>query len=369
MSETGFGTFFLPGPTEVRPEVLQAMARPMLPHRGRKFEALFARCVEGLQQIFRTSRPVYISTSSATGLMEAGIRNAPPGPVLAMTNGQFSERFASIAAACGREVERVEVPWGACHDLDAVERKLAERRYAVVTVVHSETSTGVLTDVRAVTELAHRHGAVCLIDSVTGLGAAPLEFDEWGLDYLLTGSQKALALPPGLSFVAASESFVRNAASAEGRGLYFDLVEFDKFARKNQTPNTPAIPLLYALEAQLEITGREGIEARWARHAEMQRATERWVAEAAERLSLPIRMLAPEGNRSPTVSTVVLPESIPAKALVGAVEARGVVIGGGLGQLVETTFRIGHMGEHTMEGLGKCLCVVEGVLGELRGGR
>lgn len=368
MTATTFGTFFLPGPTEVHPEVLEAMMQPMLPHRGPRFEDLFARCQVGLRALFRTSRPVYVSTSSATGLMEAGIRNAPAGAVLALVNGQFSERFAAIARACGREVTSIKVPWGAGFDLEEVARTLAGGRFSVVTVVHSETSTGVLTDVRAVNALARRHGAVCLIDSVTGIGAAPLEFDAWELDYALTGSQKGMALPPGLAFAAASAEFVRNAAAAERRGLYFDLVEFDRFAQKNQTPNTPAVSLLFALAKQMERMLAEGIEARWDRHERMRAATERWVTECAGRLGIEMRLLAPAGQRSPSVSTIVLPASLPAKKLVPAVEKRGIVIGGGLGTLVESTYRIGHMGDHDVEGLGRCLCSVEGALGELVGG-
>jgi aspartate aminotransferase-like enzyme len=365
MTVTPFGTFFLPGPTEVHPDVLAAMTAPMLPHRGKRFEELFARCQEGLRTLFRTTRPVFVSTSSATGLMEAGILNAPPGAVLALVNGQFSERFANIARACGRETDTLEVPWGETFDMAAVERTLAGRRYAVVTVVHSETSTSALTDVRAVTALARAAGAVCLIDSVTGVGAALLEFDAWDLDYALTGSQKGMALPPGLAFAAASEAFIRGAVSAERRGLYFDLVEFERFAAKHQTPNTPAVSLLFALDVQMQRLQREGMDARWRRHAAMLAMTERWVEETAASTGIPIRMFAPEGRRSPSVSTVLLPEGVSAKELVPAVGRRGFVIGGGLGKLADTTFRIGHMGDHTPDRLALCLDAVGEALVEV----
>ena len=357
-----FGTFFLPGPTEVRPEVLAAMARPMLAHRGKAFEQLFANCQPGLQALFGTTRPVYVSTSSATGLMEAGIRNTPPGAILCLVNGQFSERFAAIARACGRELEVLKVAYGATFDIGEVERALAARRFAAVTVVHSETSTGVLTDIRAVTDAAHRHGAVCLVDSVTGVGGEAIDFDASGLDYILTGSQKALALPPGLAFVVTSAAFIENASRAEHPGLYFDLVEFDRFAAKNQTPNTPAVSLLYALEVQMQRVLAEGVAARFARHAAMRDATVAWVGDAAARLGIEMHVLAPAGHRSPTVTTIVLPPSIDPKQLVARVAERGFTIGSGLGPLAATTFRIGHMGDHTMAGLGKCLCVVEGAL-------
>lgn len=366
MTSQPFGTFFLPGPTEVHPDVLAAMSAPMLPHRGKRFEELFARCQAGLQALFRTKRPVYVSTSSATGLMEAGLLNAPAGPVLALVNGQFSERFANIARACGRETETLEVPWGETFDLSEVERKLATRQYAVVTVVHSETSTSALTDVGTVTRIARDAGAVCLIDSVTGVGAALLEFDAWDLDYALTGSQKGMALPPGLAFAVASERFVQGASRAERRGLYFDFVEFERFAAKNQTPNTPAISLLFALDAQMQRMQQEGMDARWRRHAAMLSMTELWVEETAKKTGIPIAMFAPAGKRSPSVSTVLLPAGMSAKDLVPAVEKRGFVIGGGLGKLVDTTFRIGHMGDHTPDGLGRCLAAVAAALAEIR---
>lgn len=365
MSEMPFGSFFLPGPTEVRPEVLAAMSRPMLAHRGKAFEELFASCQPGLQAIFGTSRPVYVGTCSATGFMEAGVRNAPPGRVLALLNGQFAERFASIARACGREVDEVRVEYGRGFDLVQVKRALGLRDYALVTVVHSETSTGVLTDVRAVSDLAHEHGAVCLIDGVTSVGAAPVDFDAGGLDYVLTGSQKGLALPPGLAFAVASQRYIDGAAAVTNRGLYFDLVEYERFIAKNQTPNTPAVSLLYALQVQMERILAEGTEARYRRHAEMRGATVKWAGEAASRLGIDMHVLAPEGQRSPTVTTIVLPPSVPPKRLIAEVAARGFTIGGGLGDLAATTYRIGHMGEHTLKGLGKCLCIVEGTLTEI----
>lgn len=373
-TQTGFGTFFLPGPTEVRPEILAAMQRQMIPHRGRAFEALFAGVEAGLRDVFLTGRPVYVSTSSASGLMEAAIRNAPPGPILSLVNGAFSERFAKIAKACAREVDTIAVAWGETFDLGAVRERLANPRtaqpYVAVTVAQSETSTGVLTDVHAVSNLAHEHGAMALVDSVSGLGGAELTADAWGLDFVLTGSQKALALPPGLAFAVASPQFVERARSVPDRGLYFDVVEMEEYAQKNQTPSTPAVSLIYALEAQLGDIGREGIERRWARHRAMQQATAEWVESCAERLGTEgkgLRVLAPEGSRSPTVSTIVLPPTISSGAVVGAVGLRGYVIGSGYGKLRDTTIRIGHMGDHTVDGLLGCLTACEDALSTLLG--
>ncbi|HEY2854967.1 MAG TPA: alanine--glyoxylate aminotransferase family protein [Gemmatimonadaceae bacterium] len=343
------------------------MTRPMIAHRGRAFEELFARLEVGLRDVFLTARPVYISTSSASGLMEGAIRNAPAGAVLALVNGAFSGRFAKIAKACAREVDVFEVPWGETFDLEAVERRLAARRYAVVTVVHSETSTGALTDVRTVTELAHKNDTLCIVDSVSGVAGAELRFDAWGLDFVLTGSQKALALPPGLAFGVASSEFVRRAKQVSDRGLYFDVVEFEEFAAKNQTPATPALSLLYALDAQLADLLREGIERRWERHAAMRDATAAWLKRAVTRVDLEIDILAPEESRSPTVSTITLPENVKSSDVVKAVERRGFVIGAGYGKLKDTTIRVGHMGDHTLETLRGCLAECEDALRDVGG--
>jgi aspartate aminotransferase-like enzyme len=360
-----FRTFFLPGPTAVRPEVLQAMARPMMSHRSRQFEQLFARLQEGLQAVFRTRRPVYVSSSSATGLMEGAVRCAPDGPILCLVGGAFGERFFRIAQQSAREADLYEVALGQLFDLNEVERRLRERRYSAVTVVHSESSTGVLTDVARVAELAHRHGAAVIVDAVTSIAGAPVETDAWQLDFVLTGSQKALALPPGLAFGVASERFVEGARTREDRGMYFDLVEFETMAAKRQTPNTPALPLLYALEAQLDRIAKEGIEARWARHAAMREAAEQWVDECAERMGRWFRMLPPAGSRSPTVSTICLPQGAGGRQLVSAMSSKGYTITTGYGSLADRSFRIGHMGDHTVDDLDECLTACEETLHEL----
>jgi aspartate aminotransferase-like enzyme len=243
-----------------------------------------------------------------------------------------------------------------------VEDRLATRRFAAVTVVHSETSTGALTDVRAVTALAHRYDVVCLVDSVTGVGATELRFDEWEIDFAFTGSQKALALPPGLAFGVASNEFVERARDVPDRGLYFDVVEYDAFAQKNQTPATPALPLLYALDAQLSDILREGIERRWERHQVMRDATASWLARSAQRLGVELRVLAPEGARSPSVTTITLPEHVKSADVVHAVQRRGFTIGTGYGKLRDTTIRIGHMGDHTLDTLRPCLAECEDAL-------
>ena len=361
-----FGTFFLPGPTEVRAEVLEAMVHPMIPHRGKAYEALHARIVAGLQGVFRTQRPVYLLSCSASGAMEMAVRGAPEGPILSLVNGAFSERFALIAQSCDRSTRVLSVPLGDTPHLEQVEEALVNggaggAAFSAVTVVHSETSTGALSDIRSITELAHRHGAMCLVDSVTGVAGAPVETDAWGLDFVLTGSQKALALPPGLAFAVASEAFVLQASVPIGRGRYLDVVEYEEFSHRSQTPNTPALSLLFAADRQLGAIKQEGMTARWARHAEMLAYTEAWV-DRLRGSGVAVGYLPRPGERSPTVSTLTLPAELEAKRIVARVADLGYVIGGGYGALKETTIRIGHMGDHSVDTLEPCLAAVEQAL-------
>lgn len=351
-----FGTFFLPGPTEVHPDVLQAMARPMISHRGPEFEKIFVRVQEGMKQVFVTERPVFVSTSSGTGMMEAAIRCAPEGKILALVDGAFSERFANIAESCGRQVERYEVEWGEVHDVHEVEHRLSTGKFAAVTVAHSETSSGALNDVRSISDAAHRHDSLCLIDSVSALAGAELRFDEWGLDYVLTGSQKALALPPGLAFSVASEKFMQFALGTTNRGTYYDLVEYEEFTRNRQAPNTPAISLYFALDLQLERILAEGISSRWARHLDMQKEVVGW----ADRIGLRIRAAA--RGRSPTVSCIELGKNQDMQNFLDRVAQQGITVGPGYGKLKATTFRIGHMGDHSVETVRRCLAACEKAL-------
>lgn len=359
MSE--FGHFFLPGPTEVRPRILAAMTQPMIGHRSVAFSALHRRVVRGLQQVFRTQRPVYVVSSSATGLMEMAVRGCHEGPILSLVNGSFAERFARVAQSCGRRTRVLTVPWGDTHPLDLVEEQLSSGSFAAMTVTHSETSTGALSDVRALTELAHRYGVMCLVDSVTGIGAVPLETDEWGVDFVFTGSQKALALPPGLAFAAASEAYILQAASVPERGRYLDPVEYEEAALDDGTPTTPALPLIYAADAQLHDVLAEGIEARWARHGMMLAEVETFV-DAQRAAGVELNFLPRRGERSPSVSCIALPGDRSARDVVAAMLDRGFTIARGYGQRKDSTIRIGHMGDHTVAGLRRCLQALGEVL-------
>jgi len=359
---TGFGRFFLPGPTEVRPSVLEAMEQPMIGHRGKGMEDLIARLEPDLQYVFRTTRPVYIASSSATGMMEAAVRNGVRSRVLSLVNGAFSERFFQIAQACGLEAEALTIPMGQAHTPQMLADALKGGRFDAVTVVHSETSTGALNPIADLAKVAHDAGDVALlVDSVSGMAGAPVETDAWELDFVLTGSQKALAIPAGLAFSVARDNVIERAKSKKDRGIYFDLIEFDKYIRKNQTPSTPALSLFYALAEQLKHIRAEGIEARWARHAAMAQRTWAWVDEIRD-AGIPVSVLAPEGFRSPTVTCIGLPATHKGTAVNAAMKARGFVISAGYGSLAETSIRIGHMGDHTLEELEAVLDTLREVL-------
>lgn len=361
-----FGRFFLPGPTEVHPEVLAAMAQPVIGHRGSELSRLLAEVDPALRRVFRTSRPVYVSSSSATGLMEGAVRNGVRRRALSLVNGAFSGRFRDLVADCGREVESYEVEWGEAHDPEEVRRRLREGGYDAVTVVHSETSTAVLNPLaeiaQAVREAERESGEeiLLLVDGVTSVGGGLVEMDDWGLDFLLTGSQKALALPPGLAFGAPSERMLARAATLTGRGQYFDLLEFDRYWKKHQTPNTPAVNLLFALAAQMRRIEAEGVDARAARHRRMADRCRAWTEEAGARWGL--SLLAPEGYRSETVTAIRLPSRIGGPEVVAGLKARGYVIASGYGKLKDETIRIGHMGDHTVEELDALLGALEEVL-------
>jgi aspartate aminotransferase-like enzyme len=350
-----FGRFFLPGPTDVHPDVMAAMQRPMIGHRSSAMEALLQGMAPRLQALCRTKRPVLVGTCSATGFMEMAVRNGVRRRALAIVNGSFSERFAVLLGSAGKEVVRLDVPLGSAVEPDMVRDALRRTPVDAVTIVHSETSTGVLQDVEGVARAVREFDDVMLlVDAVTSLAGSPVEHDAWGLDFTLTGSQKALALPPGLAVGVASERLLERAKTLEGRGLYFDLVTFEQATVKHQPTNTPALSLMFALDVQLQRIERDGgVEARWQRHDAMRRRVEDWAAQRG------LSYLPREGRRSWTTSCIKMPAGKSAKDLVGAVKKAGWTIGSGYGALKDTTFRIGHMGDHTVAGVDALLPVIE----------
>ena len=355
---TEFGKFFLPGPTDVHPEVMAAMQRAMIPHRSAAMESLLQAMAPRLQAVCRTKRPVLLGTCSATGFMEMAVRNGVRRRVLAIVNGSFSERFGVIAATTGKEVVRLDVPLGSAVEPDMVRDALRRTPVDAVSIVHSETSTGVLQDLEGIARAVREFDDVLLlVDAVTSLAGSPVEHDAWGLDFTLTGSQKALALPPGLAVGVASERMLERAKTLDHRGVYFDLVTFEQATVKYQPTNTPALSFMYALDVQLGRIEREGgIEARWQRHDAMRRRVEQWAAAKG------LAYLPKEGRRSWTTSCIKMPAGRTSKDVVSAVKKEGWTIGSGYGALKDTTFRIGHMGDHSVATVEALLPVLDRAL-------
>lgn len=357
-----FGRFLLPGPTEVHPDVLAAMQRPMIPHRGAEMVELFKAMEAPLQRIWRTERRVFIGTCSATGFMELAVRSGVRNRALSLVGGAFGERFGGIVAAAGRDVIRLDVPLGKTIEPSMLWDALKRSDVDAVTMVHSETSTGSLAPLDKLAAVVREFDdVVLLVDAVSSCGGCPVETDMWQLDFVLTGSQKALALPPGMALGVASDRMLERARTVPERGAYFDVLAFEKAAMDYQPTNTPAIPLLYALEAQLNRIEQEGgIEARWARHELMRRVVEEWVEGRGGELGF--GFLPEASRRSPTVSCLEVPGKANGRALVKALGKRGWWIGTGYGPLKQSTIRIGHMGDHTPESVREMLVALEGLV-------
>jgi aspartate aminotransferase-like enzyme len=303
---------------------------------------LFASLQAPLRRLFRTTRPVLITASSSTGMAEAAIRNGVERRVLVVVGGFFGEWLARIAEACGKDVVRLSVPTGRTLEPDQLERLLDGPPVDAVALVHSDTSTGALAPVAELAQVVRaRSNALLLVDAVTSVGALPVETDDWGLDFVFTGSQKALALPPGLGLAVASERLLERARRRNDRGWYFDLLKYDEAARTSRPTQTPALSLIYALERQLaRIDAAGGLEARWQRHRAMLDVMERWAGEHPD-----FALLAQPGRRSWAVSALTPPAGLPVSEVLSRMRVRGFTLAGGLGDLAERVIRIGHMGD------------------------
>lgn len=332
--------FFLPGPTWVRDDVLQAMTGPMMAHRSAGFKKLYASLTPRLQEVFRTRGDVLVATGSATLVMESAIISTVGADVLNLTCGAFSERWHTICQNLGKAADRVEVPWGHAVDPDLVRQALRRKKYEAVTMVHSETSTGVLNPIRELAEVIREESdALILVDTVSSMAGAPVEVDDWGLDVVLASSQKALAVPPGLTLFSLSERAAERTAAVANRGFYTDFLRYRDNHRKSSTVTTPAVSVFYALDRQLDVILEEGMETRWERHAALQAMTAKWGGAHG------FVYASQEGFRSPTVSCLRPVEGMQPQELVARLADRGVVVGSGYGVWKPETLRIGHMGE------------------------
>lgn len=351
----------IPGPVEVRKEILDAQTQWMIGHRSPEFADLFARLQTKLKQVFFTDSRVYVSGSSGTGLWEGASRNAirDDKKALHLIGGAFSERWAEISEANGKTVDTIAVDWGQNHTPEMVADALDAGEYDAVCVVHNETSTGVTNPIKAIGEVVHEKApdTLFMVDSVSGLLGAEIRADEWGIDLLLTSGQKAFALPPGIAFASVSDRLLERAKTIKHRGYYFDFLELEKSLVKNNTPSTPPISLMFAADKQLDDVLTEGIENRWQRHLQMRSITHDWVQERG------FGFFAAEGYRSPTITCVDNTREVDINAMAKFMGEQGFAIDKGYGKIKGKTFRIAHMGDMQIATLEEFLAGLDAFLG------
>lgn len=348
---------FIPGPTEVRAEILDAQTAWMIGHRMPECADLIGEIKPKLAQVFYTEQTVLISASSGTGLWEAAVRNCVDKKALNCVNGAFADRFRDVTELNGKANDVLSVPWGQPILPEQVVERLSAGGFDAVTIVHNETSTGVTSPIReiaaAIRAMPGGQDILILVDSVSGLAGARIEMDAWDLDVVLSSSQKAFALPPGISFCAVSERAMAKAKTVPNRGYYFDFITLAKSMVKNQTPATPAISLLFALNRQLDDMLAEGLDNRFARHLAMRDRTLDWAQ------SHDLEIFAAPGYESPTVTCINNTRGIDIAALNKHLRERDMIISNGYGDLKGKTFRIAHMGDIQMHELDTLLAAMD----------
>jgi len=332
----------IPGPVEVRREILEAQTEWMIGHRSKAFEDLFARLQTKLRTAFDTHSRVFVSGSSGTGLWEGASRNCirDGQKALHLVGGSFSERWAEISQLNGKQIDVIEVEWGQAHTPEMVAAALKKDTYDAVCVVHNETSTGVTNPIKTIGEVVRQYeDTLYLVDTVSGFLGLELRVDEWGIDIALTSSQKAFALPPGVAFAAVSDRVLARAAQVTNRGYYFDFLELEASLKKNNTPSTPPIALMFAADKQLDDVLAEGLERRWARHTQMRDMTIAWAEGRA------MGVFAQDGYRSSTVTAVNNGRNINVDDMAKFMGGKGFSMDKGYGKIKGKTFRIAHMGD------------------------
>lgn len=352
---------YIPGPIEVSPDTFAAMSQPMIGHRGKGFQDLYAEIQPMLQTLFGTKGLVFLSTSSAFGIMEGCIRNLVAKKVLNCCNGAFADKWHDVSKRCGKQAEAYTVEWGQPVMADEIDKRLATGEFDAVTFIHNETSTGVLSPIAEIAALKKKYPDVMFItDSVSGFTTVPVNFDELGLDVLLTGSQKAFALPPGLALFTASEAAFARAATINDRGYYFDFLEFKANGEKSMTPSTPCISLIYGLRHQLNKIFAEGVDNRYARHAKLNGMVHDWVIRHG------FEFFAPEGYRSKALTCVANNKGIDVAAMIALLKKNhSLIIDGGYGKLKGKTFRISNMGDETESSIGAVIAALDDSLAKL----
>ena len=337
---------FIPGPVLVKEDVLKQLALPTLGHRGKEYAQLHGEVMEMLKKVLFTSQNVFLVTSSASGCGEASIRNCVDfnETLLATCCGAFSDKWASVAKSCGRNVEELKVEWGQATTVEMIDEKLASGKYAAITLVYNETSTGLTNPLYEVSEMMKQKypDVLVFVDAVSGMVGLPLHFDKLGWDVAFASVQKAFALPPGFTVAAVSNRALEKSKKVQQRGYYFDFQNFAKSNEKNQTPTTPSIPHIMGLHYQCTKLLKEGMENVWKRHKEMAEYVRSW---AKERFGL----FCEEKYASNTLTTVKNTRGIVVADVIKAVqEKHQTAFGNGYGKLKEQTFRIAHMGDITL---------------------
>jgi len=349
---------FTPGPVEVSPKTMAAFSRPMIGHRGVDFKNLYRDIHFRLQTLFATKQPVFLSTSSAWGVMEASIRNLAGRGVLCCMCGAFSDKWLDVARRCGKNAEPLQVDWGKHIDHKELDRALASGKFDTVTLIHNETSTGVMNPLPEICCTLAKYPEVALIlDTVSSFSAMKIDMDALGIDVLLTGSQKALALPPGFSLFSVSEKAFARAEKQKDRGYYFDFLEFKKQQADWMTPTTPSIGHIFALQSKLDEIFAEGLEARYLRHARTKALVHHWVKRTG------FEFFAEEGFRSKTLTCVANNKNIDVLDLAKRLrEKHHLVIDPGYGKLRGKTFRLSNMGDETEETVSHLLACLDNCL-------
>ena len=354
---------FIPGPTEVRKEILEELSHPQIGHRTQEFKDLFGSLKPGLKKLFFTENDVLISTSTGSGFWEAVIRCCVNKKVLHAVNGAFSKKWAAVSESCGREAEKVTFDWGKAVKAQDIDKALSFGDYEAFCMVHNETSTGVASSLEEISAVMKKHPDVLwFVDAVSSIAGMKIEVDKLGIDICLTSSQKALALPPGIALASISERCYKKAENVSGRGYYFDILELKKMYDKDQTPYTASIPHLYALKKQLERIEAEGLENRFKRHKEMADYTRGWAKKNG------FEMFSEQGYQSDTISCMInTKEGVDFNEIKKDMATKGYSIDSGYGKLNKkleaegkpTTFRIAHMGDLTLDEIKELLAEIE----------
>lgn len=348
---------FIPGPVEIAPEILEAMALPMIGHRMKEYAEIHGRIKTGLKKLLFTDERVFLATSSAFGIMEGAIRNLVKGRCANFCNGAFSDKWHDVTKRCGKEADAFTVEWGQPITPELVDQALATGKYDTITLIHNETSTGVMSPLPEICAVLRRYPeVVSIIDTVSSMSAVRIPLDELGIDCCIFGVQKAFALPPGLAVFTASEKALARAATVEGRGYYFDFLEFVTNDDKDNTPSTPCISQIYALDRQLDRFFAEGLDQRWARHGQMAAYVRNWVKERGYAL------FPAEQFCSQTLTCAANTRDTDLAVLKKMLGEQGYAFDDGYGKIKGKTFRIAHMGDMQLDDLVEFTAAIDACL-------